>query len=489
MLAERSQAADPEAEQADAAEAASTELQGAEAAEKHDVQGGGQQQKAADQQGSEQETAKLAISSALEGEVAAASGAASTLHKFAQASGSAHLALKRYIASFREDAEDGPQLGTQPPCRSYRSLQVFSELNEADEAKIKQARTKEELAAIASASKPFKSAYQDLLTMAKAAANRAKHAIASERGAMEKKKRSAMDGDAAAEASAAKRRKSTRDAAAPAKLMAMKHSLGEPLPTASVTQELTLSADISFGTPAILRFTPEVVTTEGVLRKEITAMRNKFNTSAERADPGRGHRPLGSDAQQEALRLLAGVIPKTELVPHDKLQTSPALAADLKPVVFAIAKGRETFGMETAQLPTLRLAFDGTREVFCAPAMELMEHIASLSESKALPTAKAVTTFLRGCTVDQMKSFILTNPTTNKFFHGTLGPQDALFLPAGWAFGEKVLSGSDVYGIRVQIIFKTNMPALDKFNSIFLSQQKPSPVLQRVLDFLALQAH
>ena len=363
VLAERSQAANPEAEQADAAEAAWTKLEGAEAAEKHDVQDGGEQLKAADKQGSEQETAKLATSSTCEDKAAAASGAASTLHKFAQASGSAHLALKRYIASFCEDAEDGPQLGTQPPCRSYRSLWVFSELNDAEEAKIKQARTKEELAAIAAASKPFKSAYQDLLTMVKAAANRAKHAISSEQGAMEKKMGSAMDGEAAAEASAAKKRKSTRDAAAPAKLMSMRHSLGEPLPTASVTQELTLSADISFGTPAILRFTPEVVTTEGVLRKEITAMRNKFQTSAERADPGRGHRPLGSEAQQEALRLLTGVVPKTELVPHDKLQTSPALAADLKPVVFAVAKGRETFCMETAQLPTLRLAFDGTREV------------------------------------------------------------------------------------------------------------------------------
>ena len=193
--------------------------------------------------------------------------------------------------------------------------------------------------------------------------------------------------------------------------------------------------------------------------------------------------PLGMAARAEALRVSTGVAPKVGLVPHGVRKTSLARAADLKPVVFAAATGMDTFGMETEQLPTLRLASDGTREVFCAPAMELMEHIASLSESKALPTAKAVTTFLRGCTVDQMKSFILTNPTANKFFHGTLGPHDALFLPAGWTFGEKVLSGSDVYGIRVQIIFKNNMPALDKFNSIFLSQQKPSPVLQRVLDF------
>ena len=59
-------------------------------------------------------------------------------------------------------------------------------------------------------------------------------------------------------------------------------------------------------------------------------------------------------------------------------------------------------------------------------------------------------------------------------------------MPAGWAFGEKVTRGGDVYGVRVQPIFRDDFSTLDKLNSAALSQQKPNAVLQRALDVLAL---
>ena len=82
--------------------------------------------------------------------------------------GSASAALKRYIASFGASGKP-TELGSQPPCRSYRS----------EEAALRAVKTKEELAACGRANKVVKAAYSDLLTMVKGAATRFVDAVKS----------------------------------------------------------------------------------------------------------------------------------------------------------------------------------------------------------------------------------------------------------------------------------------------------------------------
>ena len=92
--------------------------------------------------------------------------------------GTASAALKRYTASFGASGEP-TELGSQPPCRSYRSLRVLVELAQEEEAALRAVKTKEELAACGRANKVVKAAYSDLLTMAKGAATRFADAVKS----------------------------------------------------------------------------------------------------------------------------------------------------------------------------------------------------------------------------------------------------------------------------------------------------------------------
>lgn len=99
----------------------------------------------------------------------------STVAKFTITSGGTVQALKRYIAGFSAgNAVD--QLGSQPPCGSYRYLLCLSEFEQLEE-KLNKARSKEEISAAFAFYKPFKSTYADLTSMAWAAANRLKAAL------------------------------------------------------------------------------------------------------------------------------------------------------------------------------------------------------------------------------------------------------------------------------------------------------------------------
>ena len=110
--------------------------------------------------------------------------------------GSASAALKRYIASFGASGKP-TELGSQPPCRSYRSLRVLDELVQEEEAALRAATTKEELAACCRVNKVSKAAYNDLLTMARGAATRFVDAVKS---AEANRKRTSQQRDDAAAA-------------------------------------------------------------------------------------------------------------------------------------------------------------------------------------------------------------------------------------------------------------------------------------------------
>jgi hypothetical protein len=79
----------------------------------------------------------------------------------------------RHIGSPKESR---PELGHAPPCRSFRSLVVFSEFNWYT-TQIEQAMSREDIAAANLAMKPFKAAYADLLSMCKASVSRLKTTV------------------------------------------------------------------------------------------------------------------------------------------------------------------------------------------------------------------------------------------------------------------------------------------------------------------------
>jgi hypothetical protein len=194
--------------------------------------------------------------------------AATTVEKFIQRHGGSTKALKKYIASF-SGPEISKELGSQPPCRSYRTLRCLSEWEDV-EAKLADAKTKEEITAIHAASKPFKQAYSDLMNMAKAACNRATHAIKKALENTEKSKKHSLDAKASASTQAAKKRRAAAAASAPQSVFSLKHTIGTSIPVVSVSKELTLAGEVDITKPVILRFDARVVN-EGRIKAEVDA--------------------------------------------------------------------------------------------------------------------------------------------------------------------------------------------------------------------------
>ena len=84
-------------------------------------------------------------------------------------------ALKRYIASFAQASSggirmmDSLEVGSEPPCRSYQSLILLSDLNDI-EHKLKLAKAPADIKHVTQSYQVFKNAHKDLLTMSNNAA-------------------------------------------------------------------------------------------------------------------------------------------------------------------------------------------------------------------------------------------------------------------------------------------------------------------------------
>ena len=102
----------------------------------------------------------------------------STVKGYVARHGGPEKALRKYVASFG-DGSQANELGSRPPCRSFRSLRLTRELFQEYEQKIRNIQAKHEVASVSAAMKPYKAAYNELLSLANAAANRCDNAVKS----------------------------------------------------------------------------------------------------------------------------------------------------------------------------------------------------------------------------------------------------------------------------------------------------------------------
>ncbi len=92
--------------------------------------------------------------------------------------------------------------------------------------------------------------------------------------------------------------------------------------------------------------------------------------------------------------------------------------------------------------------------------------------------------WLRDLTEEMVSSFTKHHADRQKVWHAMVGPNDALFLPVGYMIAERVGTNADVYGIKSSILLPSDLEAYEKFDKLIISQQKPDPVLQSVIDAL-----
>jgi hypothetical protein len=269
------------------------------------------------------------------------------------------------------------------------------------------------------------------------------------------------------------------------------HSIGgTAIPIITVDAEFKYTEDPDWKKPMVFRVAPEAIFAETPLKKDVLALKAKFQNSAERAHPGRGHRRCSLAAEEHAQEFFEKLIPTGCRMDPAALKEQP-VANDIKPAVFAIAREKEVCTQEAAYLATLRLGFEGTREFYCVPTLAMLEFVKTKSEGKTI-SMRELSETVKGCTPDYMKEFLQATGTDEALkpalFHCTAGPQDVVYLPPAWSFVERVSRGSDFYGVRFQFLSLAHLPSLERVNEHLLGQQKPNEVLQRVVDFLTLQS-
>lgn len=403
----------------------------------------------------------------------------STVAKFICTSGGTAKALKRYIAGFSA-GNTVDQLGSQPPCRSYRYLLCLSEFEQLEE-KLHKARSKEEISAAFAFYKPFKSAYTDLTSMARAAANRLKAAL--ERVHKEQN-------EDVTHATRVSKQAAKKKAPAPlAKQNTMDSIIGtgiaKDLNSVALVAGEKHPAGVVGDLPMVLRVDPKhpMVQADADMIKATVAFEKRFATSVEYADPGRVQRKFSKE--------MADVIVKffEEMLPFEYVLGQKDMAENLQqalvPIMYAIAKNRETCSAETGHLATLRLMLRGTRKVLLASTEHLWKYLA---EEVKLPmiNAKKIYAWFKSSTPENLKSFTLAFPEQEVLYNGTVGVHDVLYTPPGWIFMERV-ANSDVVGVKCQVLSAKHNTCVAELHRLVLASMETNTLLQSAVDALVLK--
>jgi hypothetical protein len=157
----------------------------------------------------------------------------------------------------------------------------------------------EELAAIHKSSKPFKTAYKDLLTMCKGALARGQKALEAARKTVADEKKLASDTKVASDdLQSAKRRKVEAASKTQAQdMFTLRHTLAHQIIVYTLNSDLALAADapaIDLSKPCIFRVPPSFLETP-CLKNDVTAIKNAFENSAAKATAGRATQAVSED--------------------------------------------------------------------------------------------------------------------------------------------------------------------------------------------------
>ena len=302
----------------------------------------------------------------------------STVSNFVQAAGgSKKKALEQYIASFASKGtgkgkkSQGNQLGSAPPCRSFRSLITFEEFESRYSiSEIESMRSKQELITIVAKLKPFQEAYKDLLAMSKGAVVRLTNAM--KENAEQKQK---------TVSTAAKKRgrpaKTAPKAPSPAPrkfvLEASAEGIAVDFKTINVNKDGVKAEEFDTAEPCIFRLPPEVMEEWGQLKELVTKCEEKIKDDPAVRAVGRSQRKVPDELSNKIRDFFKKVFPDTTVNLGDI--TDETLLKDMTAICFAVAAGNQACSIETGHMGTLRLGLRGTRELVVTRTHELMNHI------------------------------------------------------------------------------------------------------------------
>jgi hypothetical protein len=387
--------------------------------------------------------------------------------KFAMRPNETHSsALKRYIAKFNLESDTKRDFGCGPPCRLYRNLICLSEFGLIAK-RITAAGTKEDIATANKSFKPFKDAVKDLVKMAVAASDRFATAMLEARKGL----------DADKTKSDSKKKNNSKKDAQKTKGPSY-HEMAANLATAVET--LTLEAyqtatELDHTIPLVIS-AADFLDPNGRIVERMEALDKRFKKDASYESPGRAQRvfpdDIGSslDARFVEEKLVVDALP----VPS----TSEKLFDETKAVAFTVKKNLDTCGCEPGYLPSMRFGLRGNRSIV------LVNFVAfsSFAESTVPGTgasARAVNHFFKTMGAETFKEY----QTKGQIYACTVGPNDLMYVPAGYLFYESV-ANTDFVGARATFLRKVDACALSEIQRHFASIGKENVLAQAAADFL-----
>ena len=411
---------------------------------------------------------------------------ASTVHKFVkQSDGDAKKALRRYIAQF-SDATAQKVLGNAPPCRSYQSLILFTEF-EAYLDKFQQIEKKDDILQIQQSMKAFKTAYSDLISMAKAANKRLATAI--ETVIKEKEKAKVGETQPKGKGKGAKGRgrgaKKTSEPAAPS-FVEQPNSVASDIPSVVVKSDGLLGSDFEVGCPTILRLDACHTSSADMVavKNMLVHLEAKFKNDPAKLASGRSQMSLPAEQRQYISDLIFKCFPKDYVMPVEKL-TEKVKQEVLIPSVFIVAKDWATASAEAGHLPTCRLGVSGSRTVVAVRTLPLLEFLTKCGMGGAKADLPAAYNWVKSASVQAAKAFV--DACSEKVMcHATVGPNDVLYMPEGWMFYEKIMPKHSFLGVRLQFLSVKCLPHLEEVNNYLLALGKPNAALQSAVDCISL---
>ena len=389
-------------------------------------------------------------------------------------SASPRKALARFLAGFGEAASMRGKLGHAPPCRSYRLVRTMESFSGVP-ARILDTLSKDEQAAIGEEQKPFRTALNELITMTKAAKVRLCKGL----DEAQKKEADAKEGHKAKASALAQQKRDAKIKAASAGVWDTAATHGEALPTYVATAGASLQ-DFNYDSPCIIRLPTdtESLGEDGLLTKSMCAFEERFKIDPLRTEPGRAQKKLPEAEADAIFKLITGLFPDSDL-----LQQMPAaIAEQLKPIKYAVAKGRQTCSVEGGHLTVIRLSGHGTRRLAFAPLLPLLRFHAQLSGMKMQDTPlQKVSHFFKSLPSESLMRFVALGGE-NKVLYGTVGSFDAVYIPTGWVFAEHVQDKQDLIGLRVVVAPKPTKSSMNAVSDHLQIIKKPNDVLQQIFD-------
>ena len=171
----------------------------------------------------------------------------------------------------------------------------------------------------------------------------------------------------------------------------------------------------------------------------------------------RAEQPLSEEAATYLLSEVAEILPKSVVfkTPPGQDADLNQLAKSLGPVVYGIRKDQPpTLGTEKSALGTLRITHSGSRSLIATPLMNLVAWLNKTTGKDADLTAVVETrqrakNLMTFWTQEGVTKYLADG---NPLFHGTIGPTDALYLPGGFFFAERLNGPSDAFGFKAPVV-------------------------------------